>query len=83
MLGRPAAVVGSSRMVFVPAFSAEFTALVVQFVQVPVDSKETVPTLTPLTIRLAGRAAALVWPLANRTPSDFVPAAGAVTVNSV
>ncbi|WP_188187237.1 hypothetical protein [Nonomuraea sp. SYSU D8015] len=35
----------------------------------------------PLTIRFAGRAVPLVWPLANRTPSVAGPAADAFTEN--
>jgi hypothetical protein len=79
MLGSPAAVVGSNRMVLPPVFSGTVTVLVDHVVQAPVGSNDTAATVVPLTIRFAGRA--LVVPLANRTPSVAVPAAAGVTVN--
>ncbi len=79
-MGSPAAVVGSNRMVLLPAFSGTVAVLVDHVVQAPVDSNETVPTVDPLTIRFAGLAAS-VAPLANLTPTVALPAAAEVTVN--
>lgn len=81
MLGSPAAAVGYSRMVSLPALSGTVSVLVVHAVHVPVDSNETVAAVEPLRIRSAGRAVPLVWPLANRIPSLAVPGVGAFTVN--
>ena len=79
MLGRPAAVVGSSRIVLLPALTFTVRVLVIQVDQAPVPSNEGVCTVDPLTTRLAGRA--VVLPLANRKPTVAVPAADALTVN--
>src|SRR4051812_13493947 len=81
MLGRPSAVVGSSRMVLLPALSDAVSVLVDHVDQEPVDSKETVPVVVPLMMRLAGRAAPLPAPLAKRAPMVAGPAADALTVN--
>ena len=78
--GSPAAVVGTSRTVLLPAFIAAVRDLVVHAVHVPVLSKDTVATVDPLTTRFAGRAP--LAPLANRTPSVAVLAATAFTVSS-
>nr|WP_306750774.1 hypothetical protein [Saccharothrix yanglingensis] len=49
-----------------PAFEEAVEVLVVQAVQVPVCSNETVPDTDPLTTRFAGRGVPLLWPLAKR-----------------
>src|SRR5688572_17593326 len=77
--GRPAAVVGLSRMVLLPAFSDTVNVLVDQVVQAPVPPNAAVETRVPLTRTSAGRPVAV--PLAKRTPSVAAPAADAVTEN--
>lgn len=79
MFGRPAAVVGASRMVLLPAFTGTVSVLVTQVDQAPVPSNDGVCTVDPLTTSPAGRAA--VVPLAKRMCRVAVPDAGAVTVN--
>lgn len=71
--------VGLNRTVLPPAFSETVSVLVAHVDQAPVASNDGVCTVDPLTIRLAGRAVAV--PLAKRTLSVAVPAAGAFTVN--
>ena len=80
MLARPAAVVGLSRIVLLPAFTETVNVLVAQVDQAPVGSNAVPGWATaPLTRTSAGRFA--VAPLAYRMPSVAVPAADAVTVN--
>lgn len=79
MLGSPAAAVGLSRTVLLPAASDTVSVLVTQVDQAPVPSKDGVCTVVPLTTSEAARAAAV--PLAKRTFSVAVPAVAAFTVN--
>jgi len=66
-------------MVLLPELTGTLRVLVVHPVQVPVPSKEAVLTVVPFTMMFAVRA--VVVPLAKRTATVAVPAAGAVTVN--
>src|SRR4051794_12835224 len=77
--GSPPELVGSNRTVLLPALRLTVSVLVTQVVQAPVPSNDADCTTEPLTSTLAARA--VVVPLANRTPSVAVPAAGAFTVN--
>src|SRR3954454_4886589 len=79
MLGRPAEVVGLSRMVLLPAGTAKLRFFGAQADHAPVPSNGTVNRVVPLTMTSAGRL--VVAPLANRTVAVPAPEVVAFTVN--
>ena len=78
-MGRPAAVVGLSAIVLLPALTCTATVFVAHVDQAPVPSNVVPAAREPLTTTSAGRA--VVVPLAKRMPTVAVPAAVALTVN--